>query len=280
MALRDPMPIEEERALFFHELGIAMAAWAIAESGIFHILMHCVPSEARAVTGVAFARLTGLSPKLQFVNGAMERIFGEGSPGYAEWGIVLQDIRDESGKRNNLAHWVPEVYEAAPVGKRVVLRHWVVNKGGGRRQGMPPDGALSIHEIVSYRASFVALGLRLTNYEDRLLQRKERAPKSGEQPQNPPPIRTLRLQMHAALGHQHESSIERRRREDADNAAKSLEIPMPPNEDIEDAEQIEAGTRSESAANAGEPSATADAGNAAQHASPNTAPEEEGREAP
>jgi hypothetical protein len=264
MALRDPMPFEEERALFLHELGITLAVWATAEASLFRLVLECFPEEARPATAMGYANVIGLNAKLQFADGAMRRRHAGHLEIKENWGLLLDDIKRESGKRNNLAHWQTIPYPASQIeGRRMALVPWKGKKG--QPEDRPPEEAICLMEVVTYRTSFMALAIRLENFRHRILGQQETFPKSAEQVGNPPTIRSLRLRIHEALGHPHESSREKRRKVDEANAAASYDIPLP-NGDANGA-QIE----TPNGRTAGEHSAAATPEQAAETAQPGSA---------
>jgi hypothetical protein len=230
MGLRDPMPFEEERVIFLHELGLALAAWAAAEGALFHLVADCVPTDTQPVVGFAYASLSNLNAKLQFADGAMRRKHAGQLAIKEEWAIVLDEIKTQSGKRNNLAHWQTQAFRNCPIeGEKMALVPWKIRKG--QPEDRPPDEAITLMQVVTYRLAFVALAIRVRNFQNRIHGMKEPFPKSAEQAGSLPTIRSLRLRIHGELGHQHPTSRELRRAAEASNEAASLEFPLPEGED-------------------------------------------------
>jgi hypothetical protein len=226
MTLREPMPFEEERELFFCELGRALAEWAAVEANMMNLVAHCFPSDARPQFGMGFVKLPGFNAKLLYADGVLTRTIGKKTPFGIRWGELLQKLREQSLVRNDLAHWQVEEYPNHNVqGQRIALRPWIITKGFDFSH--PPGDALWLMKVQTARLLFEAHQVMIQNYLADALGRPAPFPKSDELARNPQTIRELRLQMHAALGHPHQSLRQKRLDESARNAEASLRIAIP-----------------------------------------------------
>lgn len=242
MALPEPMSMEEERALFYCEMGLALAAWVRVEVHLWNVVAHCFAPSEKPIIGKAFASVTGLNSKLQFANGAITRALelAERREAYDLWEILKEDIRDQSGTRNNLAHGQVGEFEAdARPGERIALCKWLNKKR--RDKTKRPEGSMNLMALSRAKEEFRSLSVRLENFLAFAVEQPEPHPKSAEQVDIPQTIPQLRHQMRAALGDPPKSSRELRRVIDELNAAASLHTPASEGA-INDNAQIKAAT--------------------------------------
>lgn len=231
------MPIEEERVIFYCELGKALAEWATVEGSLAEVVKIVVEPKSRPIVGIGFMSIVGMHSKMKFADDAVRRgihLYSRAEE-MGNWQSLIDRIRGQSETRNHLAHYqIAEFPNNNAIGKRIALCPWKYPKQWDKTG--PLVGSYCIMEIVKARLEFESLWKSLVNFVNRLIRRAEPHPRSDERASNPPTIQLLRRQTHAALGHQHLSSREKRAIESALNAASSL---RPRQEDDDNGTQVE-----------------------------------------
>ncbi len=138
----------------------------------------------------------------------------------------MERLRNQGAMRNRLVHYQTKFFLKNEEGRRIALCPWAAPKNRDREK--PPPNALLISDIVKARLEFAALVAVLGNFSFRVAGLPVAPfPKSDEQASSPPTAHQLVRRIHEALGHPQKSSKEKRREEEAKNAAASLKIEIP-----------------------------------------------------
>lgn len=224
-----PSPTKEEEIVVFHyRLGVAITQWADVEHQLRDIMNVCFEAKLlnRESLAIGLFSLEGFRAKLNFVEGVVSRKLA-GSQHLAEWHQLVKRAREHSQLRNDLAHWGMGKYWHRRPGRRVMLVPWKFQKPKRQtKQPSPPKGSLFTVDIFKHGAMFYALAVSLGNFRARICKQQEPYPKSLERADNrPPSFETILRQMREGLSLQQQSSRERRRLEDEQNAAASLLAP-------------------------------------------------------
>lgn len=215
---------------FYSEYGRAMGAWADVELAMYQVARQFFPDGMpRNMLGVGFAGIQGFRSKRLFVEAAVKRgLGGIKAPPITRnaWKELVARLDAKSGERNDLAHFVVFTFEKARPGRRFALCPHVTRKGTPHDQ--PPPGSYSLKKLIRVRREFDDLQIDLMNFllhlyrapPDKLLAR------SVQRPDHLPTTQQIADQMLEALGHPRVSAAEKKRRQDAENAAASLKVPL------------------------------------------------------
>lgn len=206
-------------AVFHFEHSVAITQWAALEQSLFRVVAKCFNEGDINVLALGFVSIENFRSKLQFADRTIMRKHINTQHG-ADWKSLYNRLKSSSTQRNNLVHYPQMAYPHNTAGRRYALIPWVNEKHQNR--AIPPKGSLCIKEIIKVRYEFFAINLSLANFGCRLSGIKEQFPKSSEQAMHPPTILQLKNQMHELLGHPQKSSREKRKEQDAANAAASL----------------------------------------------------------
>ena len=192
------MTMEEEEIAFYFCMGKAVSEWGIVENVLRSLLLDCFESKGgdditHNVLSVGFFSIETFKAKMDFIEGIVLRRFPDNEN---EWADLVTRARKASGHRNKLAHWAVQIYEQNNPGRRYLLTPWVFQKSKKKsKKPQPPAGYQALRDVQKMRLEFVSLSMALRNFGARLHGLKEPFAKSLEQPENPPPIGTLRGQI-------------------------------------------------------------------------------------
>lgn len=220
------MTLQEEYIAFMSQLGEAMTSWAVVEFDVMQMLSVCFKGDDENLEAVCIGlvSLEGFRAKLGFVHAvATTKLPAE----HVENWIDLADrARTQSSSRNKIVHLPVGMYESARAGRRVVLNSLVSAEQGvnkprrGAPKPLPP--ALGINDLIKITEEFAALSCALQNFAARVTGQPEPHSKSAERASHHMTATDRLRQIHAELGHTQQSSREKRRLQDAENAAASL----------------------------------------------------------
>jgi hypothetical protein len=154
------MTFDEERSAFFIAFGEALDAWTSVEDHLYLIFLGCVsPADYRVAAAIYYAT-EGSRIKLNITDAAIKMAL-EGRSELAEWEKLYIDVREKSGKRNELAHHEVLADQKRAEGKRFLLIDSLLNPLRKRKgKFLAPEG-LGIKELKECRKVFTALTLRL-----------------------------------------------------------------------------------------------------------------------
>ena len=208
MTLPEQMPLDEERVVFLHTLGAALAEWAEVEGMLLQMVKSGFGENGSKIVGVGFVSIVGFNSKLKFADEAIVRsLLLHGREDAKEaWTTLAKRLQKQSEMRNELAHFQKGEFPNAVEGRRIALCPWKYSKSWVK--DAPTEDCHCVVEIVKARLEFEALRISISNYLARLRGQPEPFPKSREQADSPPTVRQLRLQIHGALGAPHLSSRE------------------------------------------------------------------------
>jgi hypothetical protein len=219
------MTPSEEGVVFYYELGLAATRWAHVENDLCVLALSFFAQEERNALALGFFSIENFRSKLQFTDAVVTRNLAATQPSLIpEWESLANRIRSAAAMRNQMVHRHVVVYPQNTAGKRYALIPWISKEPKtDKERSKPPAGSMFVREINKARLVFFAIVASLTNFAARAHGQKEQLPRSNEQPMNPMTIAQLKRQIHVAPGAQRLSSRERRRLEDEQNAAASLE---------------------------------------------------------
>jgi hypothetical protein len=100
-----PTSIQEERRIFFEQLGNAIGAWQLVEMQMFRVYARLLRCENPAVASATFHTVINLNTKLDMTNAAAA-ITLSGSALLEKWDSLSSRIRKRVKRRNTLAHFV------------------------------------------------------------------------------------------------------------------------------------------------------------------------------
>jgi hypothetical protein len=192
------MTREEEEIAFFYELGLAVSQWSFIESGVYGVVAACIEAADYYGVGVALFALDSFRAKLAFSNALLEKKITNKTH-FKVWVSLEDRLRKASYKRNRLVHYRVYSYRHNNAGRRLALERFPPPEGHKLK---PTGGDLCVRNITAIRYEFFQLFLALENFEAILLGRPKPHPIVDALPKNPPTIRTINNQIHAALGHQ------------------------------------------------------------------------------
>src|SRR6476620_7225309 len=115
-------PTEEQYA-FFHELGAAIAQWALVESALQNVLVRCSKGNGgdAASMAIGFRTIENFRSKLAYVDAIVTaRCFFEEAM-LDRWAKLSAQISAAASKRNELVHRQAVLDPRGGVGKRIVL---------------------------------------------------------------------------------------------------------------------------------------------------------------
>jgi hypothetical protein len=212
------MTLDEEVIAYFHQVGQAITAWATVEWALFAVLSACFDEgKHRNITGMGFMQIEGFRAKLLFTDGAVRRYL-VGNPLAEEW------LKTQSGMRNKMVHYQTQFFARNTEGRRVALCPWTAPKKRDRTK--PTPGSLCTVDIAKARREFMAVRAQAQNFASRLCGQTEPFAKSDEQARPHPTMQQILRHIDSVLGHQQQSSREKRLEEDERNALASLLHPI------------------------------------------------------
>jgi hypothetical protein len=217
------MNASEEIVTFQYELGRAIAHWGYVEFHVLQTALMCVSVPDRQALAIGYLSVENFRSKVALCDNLVRHRFGK-SQHLEKW-LTARELIDEcAGKRNKIAHGWQKLYVHNVSGRRWAICPIQHNNGqllnlDGKK---PPTGAVCLRDLVRIRLEFHALTARLVNVRELLCRNRTLFPESDEQPKGPPTIQHINAQIRAEFGLPYLSSREKRRLEDAKNAASSL----------------------------------------------------------
>lgn len=196
------MNAAEEEVLFHNALGNALAQWAYAEGQIQRIVLQCVPPVSRTATAAAYVSIESFYSKLRFCDSLVVATYGKAHPSFPRWASVHEKAYRLSGKRNQLAHGLKQLYIDNTIGRRWALVDQRPIDGqlpnlAGKK---PPGGSLCLLEIAELKTEFHMLTQEFCNLYELLGGGPAPFPEGGAPTDGRWTIRALRNQIRGALG--------------------------------------------------------------------------------
>lgn len=217
------MKINEELFSFKYELGNAIAHWGYVEYHVLQIALLCVSAADRQALAIGYHSVENFRSKVALCDNLVRHRFGK-SPHFAKWLTARKLIDVSAGNRNKIAHGWQKLYVHNVAGRRWAI--CPIHHSNGQLLNLdgkkPPTGAVCLRELIKIRLEFHALTARLVNVRELFSRNRTIFPESHEQASSPPTIRHIGAQIRAELGLPYLSSLEKRKLEDAKNAAASL----------------------------------------------------------
>jgi hypothetical protein len=159
------MTIDEERSAFFAALGQALDSWSTVEVHLYLIFLGCVsPADHRVAAAIYYAT-ESFRTQLHITDAAI-KVALEGQPELAEWKRLHDDVREKSGKRNELAHYEVLSNRKRREGKRFMLVDSVLNPLRETKGKFHTPEGLGIKELKERCQVFTALAHRLRDFHN------------------------------------------------------------------------------------------------------------------
>lgn len=218
---------EEERVAYYIEYGEALAAWVHVENALSLVAkLFFDEGMPRNMIAIGLTGIQGFHSKLQFVDRCVTRGIAPRKDGptlQEVWNELVVDLDSLSSKRNHLAHYLTMPFEKNKTeGRRIALCPWVIQKGTDKTQ--PPAGSYCVVDLIRTHREFSEMNVRLLNFCYQLVGSQERLERSVKPEDSLPTIQQIVDQIHEELGHRRVSAKEKKRDENARNAAASLAI--------------------------------------------------------
>jgi hypothetical protein len=138
------MHIVEEKLLFFHAVGEALAQWAYVENQLWLMTSLAFPLPQRAAVFDGLMAIESFRGRLNICDKYIRRAFSDADY-LARWSKTKEVLERLSQKRNGIAHRVPVLYAGAKEGRRYALEDWNPNilPGGGK----PTTEAICVQQL-------------------------------------------------------------------------------------------------------------------------------------
>ena len=195
-----PLTLGEEETAFYYYLGRAIQAWVFVEITLREIVLVCTDDDlTKKALAVGFVSIDGFKAKADFAEGVVGRKFVAQR---RELAGLAKTARALSQQRNKLAHRGLALYELNDPGRRFLLSPWKHEKPhykGRPKRPIPPEGSLSIRDIVKLEIEFTHCAMTLRNFAYRLEGREEPHKAAHEPPVRPPTTPQLVARMREVL---------------------------------------------------------------------------------
>jgi hypothetical protein len=223
--MTEAMKKNEEHVAFYYELGVTISQWAMVEVALLWCVTACLKheSEHKAVA-LGFMSIENFRSKLDFAEAQVGRTL-VGTNKYREWVALVDKVRRASTKRNKLVHRQVQIFTENKAGRRWLLVPTIFRKTKKSKSGEPED-SIGVMNIIHYRYDFASCYVALASFSASLRGQRATFPISLEPPKGPQSIRNVARRIHEVLGHPQKSSRQKRREQDAANAAASLQTPL------------------------------------------------------
>ena len=200
------MDFNEEQIAFYSGLGLAVTQWAHVEFALAQVISACLSKKDAALHSRGLFSIENLRSKLRYADAIVtthinyaKKPTKKSKKQLSDWVVLLDQAGNLAKKRNRLAHcWVMNDPSMNPGRRKMLLDSKPSNK---KPTNQKYPGAICVRDISKYQLEFVALMTALENFACRLSGRKERFPKSLEQPKRPPTIEKLRRRIYAYAQH-------------------------------------------------------------------------------
>lgn len=196
--MAEELSLSEESAIFFLELGRAMAGWSRIEDDLLTIASICYGDSNFRLLREGFYAVDNMRAKTAFVDAAVTVKFA-GTPHLADWGILKPRVDKWAAQRNMLAHHPTFVYHDAPAGRRYALVPRRPPEDTHPSQDGPPAGSKCLRDVAQVRARFEGASHTLRNFAVRLLGKPAPPLEPAEPEGKTPTLARLRRQSYAAL---------------------------------------------------------------------------------
>ena len=196
---KDELTAYEENTGFYHQLGLAITAWAHVELALMWVFGSCFTKHTQQRAVITFYSIENFRSKLQVV----DRIFKTKHSRkklIKTWEGLYVDLQRLSTLRNHLVHYFHMGYPTNRAGRRDALIPQIGPSTRYRqRTPKPPPGSLCIRDIMHARQRFNALafGLEFLVYE--IKKQKTQLPASLARPGNVPTMAYLTRQIRTIL---------------------------------------------------------------------------------
>lgn len=194
------MTLDEERALFLHQLGAAFGHWASVEFGVLLVVQSCVPPDQYEGLAKGMFSIENFRSRLKFANVLMDHRWGK-TPHFATWELLAGRVEKSSSQRNALAHQVIVENPAPADGRRIASQPWVFKRP--KRKGIgyqPPPGSLCLRDVTECGIRFNALAGELSNFADTLKGKPPRIPSEALTAGPVPTLAAISKRIRGAFG--------------------------------------------------------------------------------
>ena len=193
----------EEYVLFFMHLGLATSWWAEIEFSLYNLGLACFSPKDASKLFYAYYAIENFSSKRQFISTLLKSHIKEETL-LSDWDILEKDIKRLQTKRNQLAHWRRNHWEANDAGRRFVLMpRPEPNKDAGHKKDgkrIYPGDALGLVGVVNISKEFQNLNLQIMNFYRKLVGQPQQPAAFPGQPSDRTTIPILRRRIHEILG--------------------------------------------------------------------------------
>ena len=189
----------EESIAFYHELGVAVSAWANVERALVWIVTSCFSEQDQESSALMFLSIENFRSKTQVADNLFRTKF-DGTAHIESWNELSQRTERLSQLRNHLVHYHTMGYSDGKPGRRLALIPTLSRKPKFRQKlPKPPSGSLCLRDIVSARLQFTALAFGLEFLVHRVNQQKTLLPASLAQADDAPSMAKLTHQIRTML---------------------------------------------------------------------------------
>ena len=190
----------EETIGFYHQLGLAITAWAHVEQSLCWVVSASFTKHNAVQTAHGFFSIQSFRAKLQFA----DRVFKSKrwpQKHVKKWNELCAQMQKQAELRNKLAHYISRGYPAAEPGRRRALipRFIAPTKYYRQRVPGPPSEAFCIRDIVHARYKFNALAFSLESLSYALKRQNSPLPASHTQEQDAPKMAQLTREIRTLL---------------------------------------------------------------------------------
>jgi hypothetical protein len=189
----------EETIAFYHQLGLAITAWAHVEQSLCWVVSASFTKHNAVQTAHGFFSIQSFRAKLQFA----DRVFKSKrwpQKHVKKWNELYVQMQKQAELRNKLAHYISRGYPFAKPGRRrALLPYFIAPTKHRQRVPSPPSEALCIRDIVHARYKFNALAFSLESLSYALRRQKSPLPASLAQEKNAPTMAQLTREIRTLL---------------------------------------------------------------------------------
>jgi hypothetical protein len=179
-----PMTTVEERDAFYEAIGVAITQWAHVEYALYLVFRACLNHAESPFASATFYAIENFRSKLQVAD-TITRMRLAKTPRLNEWTPLYVRLQQQSGVRNNLAHFTVLVHSNARPGRRYHLRPNIFNAANPWPNDWNPQGGYCVKQLENVLWGFGPLGRALENFAARVSGQPEPFPKSLEQEGRP-----------------------------------------------------------------------------------------------
>jgi hypothetical protein len=100
----DPEKALRQQQQFFEYLGRAVSQWAYVEDQVYHTYRVIIDPGDWVASAAAYHSVINMKTRLDMIDAALN-VSRQYKDRFSEWGKIRKKIRDQSARRNKVAHW-------------------------------------------------------------------------------------------------------------------------------------------------------------------------------